>query len=350
MALCRDCFNNCGDGPITDQCVKYTGPDITFLGIEQGDQLSLLEAAIIAKLEDVLDGSGITLTGLTSCTAIDAALGTSDKTLYNVIQALYTVFCALRVDVNAIQTAISLPTSFDTECLEDLPVSPTRDDILQAALIKLCAVATDVTTIKADYVTTANICTLVTACLSGGSTQENTKMPKYCPIPYYGPLSVFDGSGNGLSVFGYDKVYLCVGQTIRGFVLPDMRGRVPVGVNSGVPGGALDSAVDPSFIQNAEYTLVKGTKVGELAHTLANTEVPAHTHGITDPGHTHTIGFGSDNTSGNNHNNFAKLDSTSVSRTTNSRQTGITINSSGGGQPHNNVQPSIGTYYIIYIP
>ena len=50
---CKDCFNNC-DKPTSDKCVKYTGPEIEFLGICTGDPLSELEAAIIEKLKDLI--------------------------------------------------------------------------------------------------------------------------------------------------------------------------------------------------------------------------------------------------------------------------------------------------------
>lgn len=346
---CIDCFNNCDGKVISDKCVKYTGIAKAFLGINPGDPLSEVQAAIIDKLEEVIDGSGITLADLTSCTAIDTALGSKEKTLYNIVQALYTVICTLRADVDVIKDEVGTPSSFDTECLTGLPASPTKDDILQGVLSLLCSISTTVNTINGDYITSANLCSAVAECLaSSASTQENTKMPKYCPLPYYGPLSVFDSQGNGISGFGYDKVYLCLGQVVRGFNVPDMRGRVPMGANFGVPGGAMDSAVDPSA--NPSYVISKGLKKGEFSHVITNAESPSHTHSVTDPGHTHTTGFGTDSSSGNNHANFAKLDSTSVNKTSNSNTTGITINSSGGGQAHNNVQPSLGVYFIIYIP
>lgn len=343
---CRDCFNNCPDGPTPDSCIKYTGPDVELLGIQNGDPLSLVEAAIIDKLEEVLDGTGIVLDDLTSCDVIDNELVGKDKTLVNIIQALYTVICALKADVEDIQDEISLPSGFDTSCLT-LGASPTRDDILQAVITKLCSVATSVSTIEGDYITSETICDAIEDC-SSSTIQEYTKMPKYCPIPYYGPLSVFDSNGAGLEAQGYKNVYVCVGQTVRGFVLPDTRGRALVGANMSVPGGAMDSAVDPAV--NAGYNIAKGSKVGEVKHTLTSAEMPAHTHSITDPGHNHDTAFGSDSSSGNNHANFAKLDAATTNKTSTTKTTGITINSAGSGQGHNNLQPSIGCYFIIYIP
>lgn len=346
MAACVDCFNNCGGQIVTDKCVKYTGPDIDFLGISQGDPLSSLEAAIVSKLEGALDGTGITIDDLDSCTAIDNQLVGKDNTLVNILQALYTVVCTLRSDVDDVQSEIALPSSFDTSCLT-LGANPTRDDILQAVITLLCTINTDVNTIKEDYVTTDTVCDVVADCASS-TTQESSKMPKYCAIPYYGPLSVFDGSGAGLTAFGYKDVYLCVGQTVKGFVLPDMRGRVPVGSNIGMPGATLDSAVDPTL--NPGYNISKGTKTGEVKHTLTTTEMPSHSHGVTDPGHNHSTSFGTDSSSGNNHANFAKLDASTVSKTSTTKTTGISINTAGGSQPHNIIQPSIGINFIMYVP
>lgn len=351
--MCKDCFNNCGDDIISDKCVKYTGPDITFLDICTGDNLSLVEAAIIAKLETSLDGTGITLATFNPCTFVSTYLGLSPYTIDKVSQAFNDAICELKTEVKALQDAAGVPVVIDTKCLTG--TLTTRDQILQAVITQLCLTATDTAAIKADYVKGTQLCTLVTACLAGvGLVQENTKMPKYCPIPYYGTLAVFDGSGKGLLASGYDKVYLCIGQTINGFVLPDSRGRTFVGANTGSPGGALDAAVDPAQALNAGYSISKGTKVGEYAHILTVVEEVAHSHAITDPGHTHQMsevhansytGGPTSSVSGSGSNDPQTFTAPTASNTT-----GITIGSTGGNQPHNTTQPSIGCFYIMYVP
>lgn len=81
---------------------------------------------------------------------------------------------------------------------------------------------------------------------------------------------------------------------------------------------------------------------GAKTHTLTTTEMPAHTHTITDPGHTHNIAT-KDISAGTA--NVANTDSaTTRNRSTDSNTTGITINSSGGGGAHNNLQPYIVCY------
>jgi len=85
-----------------------------------------------------------------------------------------------------------------------------------------------------------------------------------------------------------------------------------------------------------------GDHVGEENHLLSTSEMPAHNHGITDPGHTHPQanapaggqvgGFLQQNTSG--------VLANVVPTPTFSNTTGITINNAGGGSAHNNMPPT----------
>lgn len=344
---CTDCLNNCGNTRTTDKCVEYTGPDIEWLGICTGDSLFEIEAIILEKLEELADGTGILLSDVTiGCTFLTDILNGGDKTLANLMQMLVTANCSLRTMVQSIQTQLALPFTVAAPCLV-LPTSPTRDDVLAAAVVKLCALSTDVTTIKNNYVKATDLCSMVNACLaSGGLVQEYTKMPKNVAMAYMGTLSVFDSTGKGLSTYGYDKVYICNGNNGT----QDLRGRALVGANTNVVGPALDAAVDPALSANAGYGIAQNTKKGAYTHTLTITESAPHSHSVSDPGHTHTTGFGTDCFSGNNFCNVAKLDTNTYNKTSNSSTTGITIGSAGGGQPHNNTQPSHGVVWIIYIP
>ena len=279
---CNDCLDNC-QPLVTDKCVKYTGPDVTELSIVYGDNLYTVEAAIIAKLLSFADGSGIDMSDVTMCQFLTTLLGGDTKTLLNVLQTFSDGICSLNTTVTQIQTQISQPTSFDTDCL-DVPSSPTRDQILQATVSKVCELNTTITNIDNDYVKDSELCTKVTACIAANaSNQEYLKMPKYCPIPYVGPLSVFDSAGKGLSAMGYDKVYLCIGQTINGFTLPDGRGRSPLGANTNIPTSGMDNTVNPSL--NPGYSVSNKQKAGSYTTTLNITQIPNHSHTVTDPGH-----------------------------------------------------------------
>lgn len=349
--MCSDCYNNCGGNIQSDKCVKYTGPDIEFLDIETGDSLSLLEAALIEKLETALDGSGVTFEELSACSSITDALDGEDATLANLVQAISDVLCDIKTDIETLQDDVDPPLSISASCLT-LSASPTRDQVLQAIATKLCSINTTVETISTDYVTTATLCSLVEDCIAGStdSSQEYSKMPKYVALPYHGPLSVFDSQGKGLSSAGYDKVYICNGQTVGTFTTPDYRGRSPLGVNQNLPGGSLDSSVDPALAANAGYSFVQGTKKGAFTHTITIAESAAHSHSVTDPGHKHNeIGPGDVGDHAGGSAGFDRPNGTQTNQTSTST-TGITLGSSGGGQPHNNIHPVIGSVFIMYIP
>lgn len=346
---CTDCLKNCGDSLTTDKCVLYTGVDIPLLGICNGDSLFQWEEIIVNKLLGIVDGTSILLSDITlDCDFITTLLDGGEKTLSNLVQTLITASCDTKEQLDALSAQVNASFSISGACLT-LPSTPTRDQVLQAVVAKLCSVSDAVDVIAADYVKASELCTLVAACIAGGgSGQEYLKMPKYVAMPYHGPLSVFDAGGAGISAQGYNKIYLCVGQTVGTFTLPDYRGRSPIGANTNVPGGAMDSNVDPSLAANAGYSIVAGTKKGEYAHTLSVAENAAHTHALTDPGHSHNYVMA--NPSSHPSGNATTAVRDNVSATTTSSTTGITLDSSGGSQPHNTTHPSMGTNFIMYVP
>jgi microcystin-dependent protein len=143
--------------------------------------------------------------------------------------------------------------------------------------------------------------------------------------------------GSAVSRSAYSRLFSVIG-TIYGngdgvntFNLPNLQGRVPVGLK----------ASEPVF--NA-----LGNIGGTGAHTLSESEMPVHNHSITDPGHTHSY-----QNQSNDHQVAVSLtttdtaDNVNVNQTTGSSTTGITINNTGGGLAHNNLQPYIVLNYII---
>lgn len=140
--------------------------------------------------------------------------------------------------------------------------------------------------------------------------------------------------GTTVSSATYNKLFSAIGTQYNAggeptghFRLPNFQGRVPVGRSSG------DSDWD---------TL--GETRGSKTHTLSIAEMPAHNHSITDPGHSH----------GNNApiniagaNNVYQGTTQVASGNTTVNTTNISINNTGGGGAHNNIQPSIVVNYII---
>lgn len=362
MATCKDCLQNCPE-IISDQCVQYTGPALAApLNVCTGDQLPVYEANIAAALLTALNGNGIIPLGVTlPCTWLSQQLGVLPANLNNLLQTLSNATCSLYTSVTAIQAQIAPGASgsgtvLDTMCLT-LPANPTSGQITQSIINLLCSVNTTVAAIPTTYVRNTDLTSLVTTIINNVTTgtingvpQYNVAMVPYAAIAYFGPLSNFDATGAGLSSTGFNKIFLCNGNNGT----PDIRGRIVVSAIRNVPGGALDPAVDPSVNPNNPNWALSD-KAGTTTSTLTTSQIPSHTHTINDSGHAHNLGTGGvvrTTAAGPGSYSGGGANSSGVPALLNtlSNTTGITIAATGGGQPHNNIQPSIAAYYIMYIP
>lgn len=81
---------------------------------------------------------------------------------------------------------------------------------------------------------------------------------------------------------------------------------------------------------------------GAKTHTLTEAEMPSHTHGVTDPGHTHDQAWVS---STNGVRDFSGSSDSDGVQATSTATTGISIDSTGGGQAHNNMPPFVIVYF-----
>lgn len=118
------------------------------------------------------------------------------------------------------------------------------------------------------------------------------------------------------------------------FNLPDCRGRVLGAIGSGT-GLTSRSA---------------GTLIGAETHTLTTGEIPSHSHTINDPGHSHTyINNTNDQNTDNAFASETAADNADLAKTTGTSTTGITVNNTGGGGAHNNMQPTafIGNVFLF---
>lgn len=371
---CSNCFNGCTE-IISDQCVRYTGNDIPALGISNGDTLAFVELQISTFIIDLSDGTGIipVIDSADLCPLVSGFLpGSGDITLNDVISALLQSICALKTSVTAIESTLTtLNANYTIGCLTGVTASSDTHAILQAAINKLCSTAADLTAltlnVTTNYVELADLNALIQAYLNSiapSNLYKNNMVP-YIAYEYYGPITSFDVSGVGTGLF--EDVYLCNGNNGT----PDKRGRVAVGVTTGMGGGTMNPAVNPGGA-NPNYTLSFTT--GQNAVTLSATEIPSHTHTATatstaDP-HSHFIAKNSTTNIGDLTNssplatefdgssNFSyRLKSAAGSNdrgpTNNATvnvTTSVVVSSTGGGLAHNNIQPAIGAYYIMYIP
>jgi len=367
---CDSCYNGCVE-TVSDECVRYTGIDYAALGVQTGDNLVSVEQAIMNALVPLLTGVGdeITLSAGDVCALITGYLTAGlTHTSKEWITALSKGECNLQTQIVAINNTLNiLNADYSIGCLTGVTPSSDTHAVLQAVITKLCAVANDLVefeiNVNSNYVKLSDLNALIEAYLSeqGGSTQQYTKMVPYTAVEYYGPLTNFDTTGRGLVNLGWDKIYLCNGNNGT----PDKRGRASVGaiVTPGVTGPPLDDEVNPSYSSgNPNYALYTTTGTNLVELTVAN--LPSHTHGatasatstVTDPGHSHYAGktndFGGSTGTIGLSRNLPQNNQTTTSTTGITVDTSVSVinTSVGSDTGHNNIQPVVAAYYIMFIP
>jgi microcystin-dependent protein len=138
-------------------------------------------------------------------------------------------------------------------------------------------------------------------------------------------------NGQSLPINQNQALFALLGTTFGGngqttFLLPDMRGRVPMHVGS----------------QTGGPTFVGGQSGGEELHTLTINEMPAHTHNAVPSSNTASVVSPS--------NNFwptATVDPWYVKSPLDTALAGNAIANAGGGQGHENRAPYSVVNFII---
>ncbi len=150
--------------------------------------------------------------------------------------------------------------------------------------------------------------------------------------------------GQAVSRTGYAALFAAVGTQFGAgdgsttFNLPDCRGRVSAGKDDmgGTPAGLLVSAVNGTVI---------GAKGGAESCTLETIHMPSHSHAASadvQGEHSHTIqGRAGSDTSGIYVGGASTVDNIKSTNPAGSHTHAITVNPTGGGQAHNNTQPTI---------
>jgi microcystin-dependent protein len=355
---CSNCYNGCTE-IVSDRCVKYTGIDVPILGIQTGDSLSFVEQALITFLTSTLDGSGIiiNLDPSVYCNVVSKYLPTCGEITAAVLfEALVKAACDLQAQVTTINNTLTiLNADYVIGCLSGVVPSSDTHAIVQAVITKLCQVDATLNQLLIDlpnlYVSIADINTYIANWVAANLVNDflSTKMVPYSAVPFFPPpltLANFDVTGAGIFGTIFYKTYLCNGQNGT----PDLRGRVPVGVTSGT---GMSPAVDPSVPGNPTYNL--NTLVGSNSVSLSVSQLPSHRHTatatVTPNPHKHSV------------QEYAGTETTGAhifSATTNtgsgvltgevSLTVGVDIDLTGSDQGHQNYQPGVGAYYLMYIP
>jgi microcystin-dependent protein len=179
-------------------------------------------------------------------------------------------------------------------------------------------------------------------------------LPAGAIVPYGGPSGASADAGaagipagwllcdgSAVSRTSYAALFAAIGINYGGgdgintFNVPDLRGRTIIGAGHGAGLTARTLA----------------QTVGEETHALSANEMPAHSHTITDPGHTHAVAgqvaFYSTTSSCGVYCGTQQAPINFASGTGATATTGITIQSAGASAPHNVMQPSMVLNYLI---
>ena len=147
-------------------------------------------------------------------------------------------------------------------------------------------------------------------------------------------------NGALLNKLQYIDLFVAIGNLYGGaptdlsFNLPDLRGRVGIG------------AIGNGLISGLSERLM-GASGGAETHTLTTSEMPSHNHTLTDPGHRHSYVNNINDQGVTNLGGETAADQEDIGRTTEPAYTGLTLDATGGGNAHNNMQPFLVIRYLI---
>ena len=178
--MCSNCYNGCTE-IISDQCVRYTGIDVSILGIRNGDSLSFVEQSLITFLVSTLDGTGIkpTIPSEIICTLVQSFLPTcEDLTEVDLFKALIQSACSLQTQITTQKDRIDvIEADYTLDCVTGVSVGDGTHAVLQAVITKLCSVSTELAAlalnVSTNYVALADLNTLIAAYLASIAPSDN---------------------------------------------------------------------------------------------------------------------------------------------------------------------------------
>jgi microcystin-dependent protein len=156
--------------------------------------------------------------------------------------------------------------------------------------------------------------------------------------------------GQAVSRTTYAALFAAIGTTFgpgdgsTTFNLPDLRGRAPFGKDDMGGSAANRLTVGGSGVNGAAL----GAAGGAETHTLGIAQMPAHSHGVNDPGHSHLQDAGANPPGGPYTPRSTYGDGTNLGQIpVYGSATGVSIQNTGGGGAHNNMPPAVVLNHII---
>ena len=140
------------------------------------------------------------------------------------------------------------------------------------------------------------------------------------------------------------------GDGVNTFNVPNIQGRIPVGIGTGIGGGTSGTGAVAGG--SALGSVLMGAWSGEETHTLSIAELPVITPTVNDPSHQHGERGGSTGGGASVRTVATEVlgdadGNLSTENFTASQTTGITISSFGSGNSHNILTPRLGLRFII---
>jgi microcystin-dependent protein len=172
--------------------------------------------------------------------------------------------------------------------------------------------------------------------------------------PTAGASGLLPCDGGLYSVVSFPALYALIGNTFGGdmtvFGTPDLRGRVAVNADD------MGTAQGAAGIITASWASTAGGSGGEAAVTLDVTTLPAHAHDTDSHTHTltpHTHGYTSAGPNattigpGAPQPTAVPLPAVTLSASDGIADADVIVNDTGGGEAHDNIQPSATVFYYI---